>query len=111
VNGCERIAAERQRQIDKEGYDATHDDGHDGHEIAFAALAYISLAVNRAVFVMREGQGFIQFIDPWAETGWSPMDREPTQIDALVKAGALIAAEIDRLLRASPLPADPKEPR
>lgn len=36
----ERIAAERTRQIEREGYTPEHDDTHDGGELALAAACY-----------------------------------------------------------------------
>jgi hypothetical protein len=39
MTGAERIAAERQRQVEVEGYDASHDQGHHD-ELAAAAATY-----------------------------------------------------------------------
>ena len=99
--GAERIADERQRQIDKEGYKAEHDDEHTDGSLAWAAVCY---AAPEAVYVRRDWATGIHFEDPWP---WSDefdkrSDRKPTmsqRIRLLEKAGALIAAEIDRLLR------------
>ena len=80
MSGAELIAAERQRQIDAEGWTPEHDDLHDGGELAYAAVGYIKR--DRAEFPLS-----------WT---FKPGDR----VRDLVKAGALIAAEIDRLNRA-----------
>lgn len=39
--GASRIAAERNRQLEANGYDAAHDDEHASSELAIAAVAYI----------------------------------------------------------------------
>ncbi len=87
--GCDDIAAERQRQISKEGWTPDHDDEHSDGAMASAALCYIDPEL-----VLRHW--------PWDRKWWKPSDRRRD----LVKAGALIAAEIDRLDRSSspPLP-------
>lgn len=87
--GIELIATERKRQISKEGWTASHDDTHEYGELAIAATCY---AIN--------GQGSESLLPPcdwpWEKKWWKP---SPDQIRNLVKAGALIAAEIDRLQR------------
>ena len=84
MTGVELIAAERQRQMDVEGWTPEHDAEHDAGEILDAAICY---AVPR----------FAVKYWPWGRQWWKPSD-DP--IRNLVKAGALIAAEIDRLRRA-----------
>lgn len=81
ATGAELIAAERQRQIDAEGWSQKHDDDHDQGEMADAAACY---ALGSPDFW------------PWEWKWWKQSgDRKRD----LVKAGALIAAEIDRLQR------------
>lgn len=83
-NGIERIAAERQRQIEKEGWTPEHDRiEHGGWELRDAAVAYLE----------QDGKYW-----PW-DGGFKPTPND--RIRELEKAGALIAAEIDRLLEAS----------
>ncbi len=99
-DGAARIAAERQRQIDKEGWDANHDDDHFSGCLAAAGAAYALEMASRAA---EDGSWQVAYIRA-ARTAW-PFDQEwwkPTgdPIRNLEKAGALIAAEIDRLLRA-----------
>lgn len=111
ATGAERIAIERQRQLVDEGYDDEHDDEHTNFALALAASCYAASAAGTRIFVQNEfATGFV-FEDPWP---WGnhfdrrPYDsndvlKEPTDDQAirmLEKAGALIAAEIDRLLRA-----------
>ena len=90
MTGVQLIVAERERQIDVEGWDAEHDDGHSDGELQKAARCYLS---------RRAGGYFIDHAPsswPFGFDWWKPSD-DP--IRNLTKAGALIAAEIDRLQR------------
>lgn len=104
--GIERIARERQRQVDEEGFTSDHDDDcHRGGDLALAAICY---AAPEPVFIKRThlSRPGILFCDPWP---WAEQcDKRKAannglpvgvRIRDLEKAGALIAAEIDRLLR------------
>lgn len=93
MNGAELIAAERQRQIDAEGWTPEHDDEYDEDELRWAAACYM-LPVDTDF----EGYDFNVRCWPWDRAWWKPSD-DP--IRNLVKAGALVAAEIDRLERAA----------
>lgn len=107
ATGAEMIAGERRRQIEKEGWTAEHDDEHDHAEMAWAAVCY---AAPDSVFVASnldadfEDGVDIRLHDPWPWDGqWDKRRkhgrRKNGRIRQLVIAGALIAAEIDRLLR------------
>ena len=85
--GVELIADERKRQVEEEGWTPEHDDTHDGMEMAEAAVSYV-LSEDEFAHVVPTSW-------PWDEKWWKPT----TYLRNLVKAGALIAAEIDRLLR------------
>jgi hypothetical protein len=119
--GAELIAEERERQIAQEGWTPEHDDGHKDESLARAACAY-AYPTGGAVFrhagltVMLERQWFW----PWPIEqfkGKHGLDaklqtkeqRETGRIRDLVKAGALIAAEIDRLQRQTPPAAPARE--
>ena len=93
MSGTERIAIERQRQLEVEGWSADHDDAHSEDEMALAAWCYIDAVINAPPFLTRPPSDW-----PWAAGDWKPSD-DP--IRNLVKAGALIAAEIDRLERSN----------
>lgn len=96
--GAERIAAERLRQINTEGWTDTHDNHHDACEMAMAASAYIYWAVGEANGVCwPDDEPAVPSGWPWGAEWFKP-GGDPVR--ALVKAGALIAAEIDRLQRA-----------
>src|SRR6478735_8401238 len=94
--GIELISAERTRQISQEGWSPEHDDGHKRMEISQAAGAYTKAA--RLLVLDESSVNEIvntRPIDwPWGLQSWKP-SQDP--IRNLVKAGALIAAEIDRL--------------
>lgn len=86
--GTELIAAERDRQVREEGWTFDHDDDHREGEMARAAACY---ALGRADVTISG-----VYLWPWENRWWKPAPR----VRELFKAGALIAAEIDRLSRA-----------
>lgn len=101
--GIELIREERERQINVEGWTAEHDDEHMEGAIASAAAAY---ALSGAGFkdidemeVLDVERGAYVEIWPWGSSHWKPTPGQP--IRDLIKAGALIAAEIDRLQRSA----------
>ena len=105
MNGIERIAAERQRQIE-EGWTLEHDAfEHGGGELAWAAASY---ALAREDFYTDEADD-CPSMWPWLPRDWKPCPGD--RIRELEKAGALIAAEIDRLLRLEAKPEGPKPER
>lgn len=85
------VLAERQRQVEVEQYEPDADDNYEQCELAYAAAAY----------AITPGQ--IPPLDLWAGLWpWSIEVFKPTdQRRNLVKAGALILAEIERLDRAA----------
>ncbi len=85
------VLAERRRQID-EGWVPEHDDEHDAGELAAAAACY---AGNAAGYVWN-GE-WLSEVWPWEREWWKPT----TPRRDLVKAAALILAEIERLDRAA----------
>jgi hypothetical protein len=74
------IAAERRRQIEKEGFSPARDDAYDNGELLAAARCYIA------------GDGTRW---PWAPSWWKPRDRRSN----LIRAGALLQADLERLQR------------
>jgi len=93
--GIELIAEERQRQIEVEGWTKEHDAEHKNDELAKAAICYIDPnvyyhQVNRTVSFRIPNEFWPE---QWDIRWFKPTNR----IRDLVKAGALIAAEIDRL--------------
>lgn len=87
TKGSDRIAAERERQISVEGYDAAHDRAHE-HQLMAAAMCYLTAAAHPHPSDLRRAPlGW-----PWAEQFWKP---EGGRRRNLEKAGALIAATLD----------------
>lgn len=93
MNGIERIEAERLRQV-RLGYTSEHDEEHDGGELAGAGTAYADYAARQIAWGVTHGHP-LNNLFRWSHEQWNPSD-DP--IRNLEKAGALIAAEIDRLL-------------
>lgn len=106
------VVAERQRQRDKEGWSLPHDDQHTGFELTEAAAAYANHVKARAwlfdsapddyradwpfpkdqhVF----GHGDVTWPKYWSFDWWKPKDPRRD----LVRAAALIIADIERLDR------------
>lgn len=86
MNGVEHIQKEREKQITKHGYTPEHDSGYKSNQLLFGALAYLNAAIY--------GRGV-------GEEDW-PFDMKYFKggtnfVEDLSKAGAFIAAEIDRL--------------
>ena len=99
--GAELIAAERQRQIGKEGWTPEHDDEHTGGELAQAAACY-AWPPPRPIDIKRAWPWDLQWWKPELMQGGELVtagEARESRIRTLVKAGALIAAEIDRLQR------------
>lgn len=102
--GAEMIAKERQRQIDQEGYSEGSDDHYECPMLAQAAACYLQHYSDRGWLLnvpcnsINEG---IYQTDvapnnwPFELKYWKPKD----SLRDLVRSGALIAAEIDRLNR------------
>jgi hypothetical protein len=113
-SGVELIAAERRRQVEAEGWTPEHDDQHEGAELAHAAALYALPADARQPVINGWATSvtvdLVCYLWPWWESQvrgpdwalwWKPTPED--RVRELVKAGALIAAEIDRLQRAAPV--------
>jgi len=113
-NGIALITEERQRQIDKEGWTAKHDSQHMEGELAIAACLY---ATPIPLFAEKKHGRVTEYYDPWPWHDTVNYDRyndggvnievpawdkrkKHSKLRRLVIAGALIAAEIDRLQEA-----------
>lgn len=99
--GIELIAGERLRQIHMEGYDAANDDQFTEQELAKAAAAYALPDVEKCLILKgpiygTHGTALANLLWPF-----EGMMKNGPRLNELIKAGALIAAEIDRLLRAA----------
>lgn len=92
--GMSLIAAERRRQVEVEGYGADHDRDEVSESLVRAAVCYATPAYRRVMLGRRAPIDW-----PWEADYWKPTPDD--RVRELVKAGALIAAEIDRLGAAS----------
>lgn len=90
--GVTLIVKERGRQIEEEGWTAEHDNAFVDGQLSKAAATYI-------LDVLEHGGHHPLW--PWESSDFKPTPNDP--IRQLVKAGALIAAEIDRLQRLTSL--------
>ncbi|CDO83094.1 TPA: hypothetical protein ACPWO2_002031 [Pseudomonas aeruginosa] len=85
------VQSERRRQINVEGWTPEHDDKHETGALASAAGCY-------AMFSLAYPAGDPSHFWPWDKSWWKP---SPDGRRNMVKAGALILAEIERLDRAA----------
>jgi hypothetical protein len=101
-SGAEMILEERRRQITEEGYDKDHDDNtdHEDGELAWAAICYAAPDLIYRIESAKYDELFLR--DPWPKAWARQHDKrdQHDRIRCLQIAGALIAAEIDRLTRA-----------
>lgn len=100
------VLAERRRQIEAEGWDHYHDDANERAELAQAAACYAlsGTPADEAVFIHGRWEDPRDLFWPhgWSREWWKPTNRRRD----LVKAGALILAEIERIDR---LPSAPSQ--
>lgn len=100
ISALADVAAERRRQIEVEGWTPEHDDAHDKGEMARAAAAYAlaGTPVDEALYIHG------RWVDLVRDIVWPRLwDERRLKLAGdrrnLVKAGALILAEIERLDR------------
>lgn len=89
------VLAERARQVGVEGWTPAHDDKHDRGELPCAAAAYAAASIpNAGPYPIKVAYDRYW---PWHRSWWKPT----TPRRNLVKAAALIIAEIERIDRES----------
>lgn len=99
------VLAERRRQVEDEGWTPEHDDRHGEGELARAGVCYALHAVYGDEF---GGKEHAPGPWPWDRKWWKPKTRRRD----LVRAAALIIAELERLDRlATPEPKQEEEER
>lgn len=92
------IARERNRQISDEGWSADHNDQHDDGSLAAAAACY---ANPLFLDIRARGKSVLDATPLGWPNSWHILWYEPTDRRRdLIKAAALIVAEIERLDRA-----------
>jgi hypothetical protein len=97
-SGVELIAIERKRQIEELGFDYTNDSLYANEELAKAGVCYALSEKERSPELPDdiEYDTLFNALWPWDKKYWKPTPND--RIKELTKAGALIAAQIDRLL-------------
>ena len=88
TTGAYMIAVERERQVKDEGYNEEHDQTHAPMTLANAAISYILCNDKNKRKIAKTTYW------PWEDKYYKPRDMKRN----LVRAGALVAAAIDRLL-------------
>lgn len=95
------VLAERKRQVSVEGWTPSHDDTHKNNEMAFAAACYAFHAAAASWDLEDCGTEYDSHPAPknwpWESEWWKPKSARAD----LVRAGALILAEIERIDRAA----------
>lgn len=86
------VSKERDRQIVEEGYSFRHDDNETTHQLSDAAIVYACTSPMRYE---------VMHFWPWDVKYFKPSKSHTIdgRIKELTKSGALICAEIDRLIR------------
>lgn len=92
MHALQDVADERSRQVSAEAYDRAHDDEHKAGELAQAAACYAAHAGG----MPEAGYGYAPYW-PFDDESWKPKDPRRD----LIRAAALIVAEIERLDRAA----------
>ncbi len=90
------ITDERDRQLNVEGYTRERDDGYTDGALGFAAVSYICYALGRP--------GASGSMWPWSPATFKPKN----QRHDLIRAAALIVAELERLGRVSESTREPQ---
>lgn len=98
------VLQERNRQQSVEGFTIEHDDAHSDRGLLKAAQAYVEHVRSRSWTIGDYGAHNYQtdpppICWPWERSWWKPKDSRRD----LVRAAALLLAELERMDRASPL--------
>jgi len=88
------VIAERRRQMEREGWTPEHDDQHADEALTYAAAVYALHGTTGSEHRMT--RTLLRFMWPWDASWFKPTTRRRD----LVKAAALLMAEIERLDRA-----------
>lgn len=96
MSGADKIREEREKQ--KKTWTAEHDAEYERGELIRAAIFYLASALDQSsssclVCYVNNAHGEAERVFPWSESFQKDRGLE----DALVVAGALVAAELDRM--------------
>ena len=106
LSGVKLIALERKRQLEEEGWNAHHDSRHEPGTLSMAGAQYARVASMWGKSLHKGTSRLETLMEikdtapgswPWSQDWW-----KPTPDDLLrqyAKAGALIAAEMDKIIR------------
>lgn len=99
VGAWRDVLAERKRQVEAEGWTTELDDVHELGELSLAAACYAisGTPADEAQYIHGRWKDARDMYWPWSREWWKPVDRRRD----LVRSGALILAEIERLDRAA----------
>lgn len=97
-----QMVVERERQITAEGFEPGHDEEHPEGELALAGILYAAFTLDDPPVDLSQTDRTCPTVWPMSEEWWKPKDR----LRDLVRAGALIAADADRDVRARRLRRD-----
>ena len=86
----EEVVAERRRQVEEEGFIPEYDDQYHSRQLAYAAACYAFRATDSNL-----SYSIIKEIWPFSMHWWKPTSPRRN----LIKAAALIVAEIERIDR------------
>lgn len=97
-SGIDLIKEERERQLSEEGWTPEHDKNHKNGELIKAAICYAYPGENINIFIPNViNMDFKKkYIFPFDPFWWKPTPDD--RLKELAKAGALIAAEMDRII-------------
>lgn len=90
------VEAERRRQVGVEGYNHANDDLYTNDQLTKAAVCYAMPSGVRNVALW--DTTLFDKVWPWSSSSWKPTPGN--RVRELVKAAALIVAEIERIQRA-----------
>lgn len=94
-SALELVATERARQIHEEGWKQEDDDLYSNDELPRAAAEYLLIRYWRNILEDEDTPPSVQW--PWAHAYWKPTPHDRKR--ELVKAAALVLAEIERIER------------
>lgn len=100
------VLAERRRQIEEKGWTPAHDDEHDNGALAKAAAAYALHSAGIGTDWPKGIRNGCTLFWPWEAKWWKPK----TPREDLVRATAMLLAEIERRDRAEANPQPPRQP-
>lgn len=94
MKGLEKIMDEREKQIEK-GYDSEHDEQHEKKELFYASFVLMCLQAQEAPMNISAMNSWFRSLPKWMQKIAS--NNESSYEDSLRVAGALIAAELNRI--------------